>query len=165
MKRWRVCEAFMLHRSSFQILGQLYEIICRVADKRGRWGTKLSLYSGYYSCGYSDNQLELNSSLICTCIQTVETYAHLLVWAYYRSKINCLHSHCIQHYKLISFWSLLSGSKWQSCVLPQARRGIVCAPTLYLPTFAVRETASLVIMGALRVPPLNPSETIVLSYI
>ena len=30
-------------------------------------------------------------------------------------------------------------------------------------TFAVRETASLGIMGAPRVPPLNPSETIVLS--
>ena len=30
-------------------------------------------------------------------------------------------------------------------------------------TFAVRETASLGIMGALRVPPLNPSESIVLS--
>ena len=29
-------------------------------------------------------------------------------------------------------------------------------------TFAVRETASLVIMGAPRVPPLSPSETIVL---
>ena len=29
-------------------------------------------------------------------------------------------------------------------------------------TFAVRETASLGIMGAPRVPPLNPSETIVL---
>ena len=28
-------------------------------------------------------------------------------------------------------------------------------------TFAVRETASLSIMGAPRVPPLNPSETIV----
>ena len=32
-----------------------------------------------------------------------------------------------------------------------------------VPTFAVRETASLGIMGAPRVPPLNPSETIVLS--
>ena len=32
-----------------------------------------------------------------------------------------------------------------------------------LTTFAVRETASLGIMGAPRVPPLNPSETIVLS--
>ena len=31
------------------------------------------------------------------------------------------------------------------------------------PTFAVRETASLGIMGAPWVPPLNPSETIVLS--
>ena len=31
-----------------------------------------------------------------------------------------------------------------------------------VPTFAVRETASLGIMGAPRVPPLNPSETIVL---
>ena len=30
-------------------------------------------------------------------------------------------------------------------------------------TFAVRETASLGIMGAPRVPPLNPSESIVLS--
>ena len=30
-------------------------------------------------------------------------------------------------------------------------------------TYAVRETASLGIMGAPRVPPLNPSETIVLS--
>ena len=30
-------------------------------------------------------------------------------------------------------------------------------------TFAVRETASLGIMGEPRVPPLNPSETIVLS--
>ena len=30
------------------------------------------------------------------------------------------------------------------------------------PTFAVRETASLGIMGAPRVPPLNPSESIVL---
>ena len=30
-------------------------------------------------------------------------------------------------------------------------------------TFAVRETASLGIMGSPRVPPLNPSETIVLS--
>ena len=30
-------------------------------------------------------------------------------------------------------------------------------------TFAVRETASLGVMGAPRVPPLNPSETIVLS--
>ena len=33
---------------------------------------------------------------------------------------------------------------------------------LRVPTFAVRETASLGIMGAPRVPPLNPSETIVL---
>ena len=32
-----------------------------------------------------------------------------------------------------------------------------------VPTFAVRETASLGIMGAPRVPPLNPTETIVLS--
>ena len=32
-----------------------------------------------------------------------------------------------------------------------------------VPTFAVRETASLGIMGAPRVPSLNPSETIVLS--
>ena len=32
-----------------------------------------------------------------------------------------------------------------------------------VPTFAVRETASLGIMGAPRVPPLNPSESIVLS--
>ena len=32
-----------------------------------------------------------------------------------------------------------------------------------LRTFAVRETASLGIMGAPRVPPLNPSESIVLS--
>ena len=32
-----------------------------------------------------------------------------------------------------------------------------------VPTFAVRETASLSIMGVPRVPPLNPSETIVLS--
>ena len=32
-----------------------------------------------------------------------------------------------------------------------------------VPTFAVRETASLGIMGAPRVPPLNPSELIVLS--
>ena len=32
-----------------------------------------------------------------------------------------------------------------------------------VPTFDVRETASLGIMGAPRVPPLNPSETIVLS--
>ena len=32
-----------------------------------------------------------------------------------------------------------------------------------VPTFAVRETASLGIMGAPRVPPLDPSETIVLS--
>ena len=31
-----------------------------------------------------------------------------------------------------------------------------------VPTFAVRETASLGIMGAPRVPPLNPSESIVL---
>ena len=31
-----------------------------------------------------------------------------------------------------------------------------------VPTFAVRETASLGIMGEPRVPPLNPSETIVL---
>ena len=31
-----------------------------------------------------------------------------------------------------------------------------------VPTCAVRETASLGIMGAPRVPPLNPSETIVL---
>ena len=30
-----------------------------------------------------------------------------------------------------------------------------------VPTFAVRETASLGMMGAPRVPPLNPSETIV----
>ena len=30
-------------------------------------------------------------------------------------------------------------------------------------TFAVRETASLGIMGATRMPPLNPSESIVLS--
>ena len=30
-----------------------------------------------------------------------------------------------------------------------------------VPTFAVRETASLGIMGEPRVPPLNPSETIV----
>ena len=34
-----------------------------------------------------------------------------------------------------------------------------------VPTCAVRETASLGIMGAPRVPPLNPSETIVLSEI
>ena len=34
---------------------------------------------------------------------------------------------------------------------------------LSYPTFAVRETASLGIMGAPRVPPLNPSESIVLS--
>ena len=33
---------------------------------------------------------------------------------------------------------------------------------LTVPTFAVRETASLGIMGEPRVPPLNPSETIVL---
>ena len=33
-----------------------------------------------------------------------------------------------------------------------------------VPTCAVRETASLGIMGAPRVPPLNPSESIVLSY-
>ena len=33
---------------------------------------------------------------------------------------------------------------------------------LEVPTFAVRETASLGIMGAPRVPPLNPSESIVL---
>ena len=32
-------------------------------------------------------------------------------------------------------------------------------------TFAVRETASLGIMGAPRVPPLNPSESIVLSLL
>ena len=32
-----------------------------------------------------------------------------------------------------------------------------------VPTFAVRETASLGIMGAPRVPPLKPSESIVLS--
>ena len=32
-----------------------------------------------------------------------------------------------------------------------------------VPTFAVRETVSLGIMGAPRVPPLNPSESIVLS--
>ena len=32
-----------------------------------------------------------------------------------------------------------------------------------VPTFAVRETASLGIMGAPRVPPLNPEESIVLS--
>ena len=32
-----------------------------------------------------------------------------------------------------------------------------------VPTFAVRETASLGIMGVPRVPPLNPSEMIVLS--
>ena len=32
-----------------------------------------------------------------------------------------------------------------------------------VPTCAVRETASLGIMGAPRVPPLNPSESIVLS--
>ena len=31
-----------------------------------------------------------------------------------------------------------------------------------VPTFAVRETVSLGIMGEPRVPPLNPSETIVL---
>ena len=31
-----------------------------------------------------------------------------------------------------------------------------------VPTFAVQETASLSIMGAPRVPPLNPSESIVL---
>ena len=31
-----------------------------------------------------------------------------------------------------------------------------------VPTFAVRETASLGIMGAPRVPPSNPSESIVL---
>jgi len=34
---------------------------------------------------------------------------------------------------------------------------------IYKWTFAVRETASLGIMGAPRVPPLNPSESIVLS--
>ena len=40
-------------------------------------------------------------------------------------------------------------------------------PSIYFPsiysTFAVRETASLGIMGAPRVPPLNPTESIVLS--
>ena len=33
----------------------------------------------------------------------------------------------------------------------------------FVPTFAVRETASLGIMGSPRVPPLNPSESIVIS--
>ena len=41
-----------------------------------------------------------------------------------------------------------------------------CPPLRFrnqVPIFAVRETASLGIMGAPRVPPLNPSETIVFS--
>ena len=48
-----------------------------------------------------------------------------------------------------------------------SHRGMTCNIfrlnlTELVPTFAVRETASLGIMGAPRVPPLNPSESIVL---
>ena len=50
---------------------------------------------------------------------------------------------------------MLSGILWKYSTLNPF------LPTV--PTFAVRETASLVIMGASRGPPLNPSETIVLS--
>ena len=47
---------------------------------------------------------------------------------------------------------------------PRLQRSLEINPFFpTVPTFAVRETASLGMMGAPRVPPLNPSETIVLS--
>ena len=48
---------------------------------------------------------------------------------------------------------------WLQIWIPDAISFNPFVPTV--PTFAVRETASLGIMGAPRVPPLNPSETIV----
>ena len=59
----------------------------------------------------------------------------------------------------ISRWSSGRNRRQQKSVTKQQLNPFV--PTV--PTFAVRETASLGIMGEPRVPPLNPSESIVLS--
>ena len=52
-------------------------------------------------------------------------------------------------------------SNWLAHADMGARLTHLCPPLRS--TFAVRETRSLGIMGEPRVPPLNPSETIVLS--
>ena len=49
------------------------------------------------------------------------------------------------------------------CSVSWSRHRLINSFMPTVPTFAVRETASLGIMGEPRVPPLNPSETIVLS--
>ena len=57
--------------------------------------------------------------------------------------------------------SVWKKNRQDECVVPPERPRTTQLVTEE--SFAVRETASLGIMGAPRVPPLNPSETIVLS--
>ena len=72
-----------------------------------------------------------------------------------------MHTHEKRSGGVYLIWSEFSNRNDETLSLAKASRLThLCRPVRS--TFAVQETASLGIMGAPRVPPLNPSETIVL---
>ena len=82
----------------------------------------------------------------------------------HKTYIICICQHVTKHHKIVPCEPRSTDTDL-SLIWTQSQ-SFICLKLLCRPvrsTFAVRETASLGIMGAPWVPPLNPSETIVLS--